>query len=521
MPVFLGIQAFLLMRGSDAVRLAVTNEQMKTAEANADKNGIPYFQLMKNAGQACFDRIEKILEGVKDKNIVVLAGRGNNGGDGIVITDLLLDAGANAILVFVSDLPKTDCARLCYSTYETGLNMCMYVHQKENVMKVLENSDAVIDAVFGTGFHGELDDTVSELFAFINGLSDPIKISVDIPSGINSDTGEIALNAFKPDYTITLAAVKKGLYSHPAFEYSGALILADIGIPLDCFKGCEAILSEDILKEFLPERKIVSHKGTYGRLLNISGSGRFPGAALLSTNAALKMGIGLCTLATPMRVINAIAAAIPEAIYLPLDHEFDGFINEKAVDSVKDELSDAKYSAILIGCGLGNNKSTYELTEFIIKNADCPIIIDADGLNAISVNINILTENKKGVIVTPHPAEFSRMTGLSVEEIQKNRLSLAKEFAAKYNAVTVLKGVNTVIASPTGEAFINTTGNPGLAKGGSGDVLSGVIASLVGQGADLFYGAASGVYLHGLAADKLAMEKPLYNILPRDIVNAL
>ena len=157
----------------------------------------------------------------------------------------------------------------------------------------------------------------------------------------------------------------------------------------------------------------------------------------------------------------------------------------------------------------------------IIKNADCPIIIDADGLNAISVNINILTENKKGVIVTPHPAEFSRMTGLSVEEIQKNRLSLAKEFAAKYNAVTVLKGVNTVIASPTGEAFINTTGNPGLAKGGSGDVLSGVIASLVGQSADLFYGAASGVYLHGLAADKLAKEKPLYNILPRDIVNAL
>ena len=225
------------------MRLAVSNEQMKAAEANADKNGIPYFQLMKNAGQACFDRIEKILDGVKDKNIVVLAGRGNNGGDGIVITDLLLDAGANAILVFVNDLPKTDCARLCYSTYETGLNMCMYVHQKENVMKVLENSDAVIDAVFGTGFHGELDNTLSELFAFVNGLSSPIKISVDVPSGINSDTGEIANNAFKPDYTITLAAVKKGLYSHPAFEYSGALVLADIGIPTDCFKGCEATVS--------------------------------------------------------------------------------------------------------------------------------------------------------------------------------------------------------------------------------------------------------------------------------------
>lgn len=503
------------------MRLAVSNEQMKKAEANADKNGIPYFQLMKNAGQACFDRIEKILKGVKDKNIVVLSGRGNNGGDGIVITDLLLEAGANAILVFVQDLPKSDCARLCYTTYETGLNVCMYIHHKENVMKVLEDSDAIVDCVFGTGFHGELDPTLSELFAFINNLSNPVKISVDIPSGINSDTGEIAVNAFRPDYTITLAAVKKGLYSHPAFEYSGALILADIAIPQDCFEGCEAILTDNIIKEFFPERKIVSHKGSYGKLLNISGSGRYTGAALLSTDAALRMGVGLCTLATPTRVINAIATAIPEATYLPLEHGYDGFINEKAVDQIKAELIDSKYTAILLGCGVGNRKFTTEMTEFVIKNSDCPVILDADGLNSISANINILKENKKGVIVTPHPAEFGRMTGLSVEEIQKNRLSLAKKFASEYNVVTVLKGVNTVIASPTGEAFINSTGNPGLAKGGSGDVLSGIIASLIAQGTDIFYGATLGVYLHGLAADSLAKEKPLYNILPRDIINAL
>ena len=233
------------------------------------------------------------------------------------------------------------------------------------------------------------------------------------------------------------------------------------------------------------------------------------------------MGVGLCTLATPTRVINAIATAIPEATYLPLEHSYDGFINEKAVDQIKAELIDSKYTAILLGCGVGNRKFTTEMTEFVIKNSDCPIILDADGLNSISANINILKENKKGVIVTPHPAEFGRMTGLSVEEIQKNRLSLAKKFASEYNVVTVLKGVNTVIASPTGEAFINSTGNPGLAKGGSGDVLSGIIASLIAQGTDIFYGATLGVSLHGLAADSLAKEKPLYNILPRDIINAL
>lgn len=502
------------------MRFCVTNEQMKTAERNADSNGVPYLQLMKNAGQVCFDRIVKLLDGVKDKNIVVLSGRGNNGGDGIVITDLLLEAGANAILIFAEDLPKSECARLCYSIYETGLNVSMYTHQKDNVKRVIENSDAVIDCVFGTGFRGELDESLSDLFAFVNEC-ETIRISVDVPSGINSDTGEVAENAFRPDFTITLGAVKKGLYSHPAFESCGILMLADIGIPQKCYESCEAILTDAVIKEFIPERKTVSHKGTYGKLLNISGSAFYTGAALLSTNAALRMGVGLCTLATPTRVINAIAAAVPEAVYYPLQQDNDGFIADSSVAQVKSNLLTHKYDAVLIGCGLGNNRSTEDMTEFVVKNADCPIIIDADGLNSISSNINVLKENKKGVIVTPHPAEFSRLTGKTVDEIQNDRITAAKEFAKQYNVITVLKGVNTVVAAPTGETFINTTGNAGLAKGGSGDVLSGIIASLVAQGTELFYAAVLGAYLHGLAADKLSEKKKMYGILPRDITEIL
>ena len=499
------------------MKLAVTNEQMKKAEINADAGGVPFLQLMKNAGEACFNRICQLSGGVKDKNIVVLSGRGNNGGDGIVLTDLLLEAGANAVLIFVTDLPKTECARLCYSIYETGLNVSLYAHQKENVKRVLENSEIVVDCVFGTGFHGELEESLSDLFKFINEYCPAVKYSIDVPSGCNSDTGEIAENAFKPDFTITLGAVKKGLYSHPCFEHCGVLVLADIGIPQSCYESCEAILTEDMIREFIPERRAVSHKGTYGRLLNIAGSARYTGAALLSTDAALKMGVGLCTLATPSRVINAIAAAVPETTYVPLAADIDGFINAEGAGEATALLSGANYTAVSIGCGLGNSEAVARITEYVVKNADCPIIIDADGLNSISGNINVLKENRKGAVITPHPAEFSRLTGKSTEEIQRDRITAAKEFAAEYNTVVVLKGVNTVIAAPTGECFINTTGNAGLAKGGSGDVLTGMIASFIAQGTDIFYGAVLGAYMHGLAADRLAAGRNLFGIMPRDI----
>lgn len=503
------------------MRFTVTNEQMKTAEDNANKAGISYMRLMRNAGEACFSRISKILGGVEGKDFVILAGRGNNGGDGIVIANLLTEARANAILVFVQDLPKTECARECYSLYERVVKTTLYVHRKETVQYAISNCDAVIDCVFGTGFRGELEPIVAELFRYTNENCPGVKFSVDVPSGINSDTGEVAADAFRPDFTVVLAAMKKGLYSHPAFENCGRLILTDIGIPSEMYDGYEAALADNTLLSLIPERKPVSHKGTYGRLLNISGSAFYTGAAMLSTDGALRAGVGLCNLATPTRVINAIASAVPETIYLPLEQDFDGFINDGAVRVVSEELVRTRYTAVLTGCGLGNNKSTYDMTETVIKRADCPIIIDADGLNSVAPNINILKESKKGIIVTPHPAEFSRMTGKPVEDIQRDRLSAAKEFAEEYRCVTVLKGVNTVIASPDGDAVINTTGNAGLAKAGSGDVLAGIIASFTAQGMDMFKAATVGVYLHGLAADVLAGRIGKTGLLPRDLPGIL
>ena len=196
-----------------------------------------------------------------------------------------------------------------------------------------------------------------------------------------------------------------------------------------------------------------------------------------------------------------------------------GFVDEEGAGEIRSLIHGSKYSAIAIGCGLGNSEAVGKLTEYVVKNADCPVIVDADGLNSISGNINILRENRKGVVITPHPAEFSRLTGKTVDEIQSDRITAAKNFAIDYNAVVVLKGVNTVIAAPTGECFINTTGNAGLAKGGSGDVLTGMIASFIAQGVDNFYGAVLAVYLHGLAADRLAANRSLFGIMPRDIAD--
>ncbi len=503
------------------MRLAVTNEQMKAAEAAADSRGISYMKMMRTAGEVCFDRISRFMGGVEGKDFVILAGRGNNGGDGIVIANLLTEARASAILVFVQDLPKSDCARECYSLYEKVVKSTLYIHRKDAVMRLISNCDAVIDCVFGTGFHGALEDGLKELFGFVNGSCPGKKISVDVPSGIDSNTGETAEGAFRPDLTIVLGAMKRGLYSHPAYENCGRITIGDIGIPSDCYGSFEAVLTDSVIREFIPARMRVSNKGTYGRLLNISGSAFYTGAALLSTNGALRTGVGLCTLATPTRVINAIAPAVPEAVYLPLEQDYDGFISDKSVDAVKMELLNHKYTAVLTGCGLGNRKATAELTSFVIKNADCPVIIDADGLNSLAGNINVLKERKKGIIVTPHPAEFSRMTGKPVPEIQRDRIGYAKAFSQEYGCVTVLKGVNTVIAAPSGETFINTTGNPGLAKAGSGDVLAGMISSFAAQGTPLLYSAALGAYLHGLAADTLAARMGLPGILPRDIPEVL
>ncbi|MCL2698587.1 MAG: NAD(P)H-hydrate dehydratase, partial [Oscillospiraceae bacterium] len=293
----------------------------------------------------------------------------------------------------------------------------------------------------------------------------------------------------------------------------------------DCYEEYEAVfIGEEVLAN-IPTRKKSSHKGDYGKLLNVAGSEQYIGAALLSTKAALKTGAGIVTLASVREVCRAIACAVPEAIYLPLYADADGFADSEAAETLKERLTG--FSAVALGCGLGITTNVWNVIEAVLKNCSCPIILDADGIYLLSLNINVLEENDRSfpfqskVVITPHPMEFSRLTGMSVAEIQSDRIRHAREFAEKWNVVVVLKGVNTVIAAPGGKVFINITGNPGLAKGGSGDVLTGMIASFTAQGVRPLEAALLGVYLHGLTADYLAESVALAGIMPGDIAELL
>lgn len=498
------------------MKFVVTNHQMKAAESLCDKNRISYSEMMKNAGNTAAKRILEIC--CAKTHAVILCGSGNNGGDGFVIARKLLENGVDTKVILAKGEPKTDISREYFSLLpeETVLD---FNSQKELCKAALETANIAVDCIFGTGFHGLLPENISHLMQMANKV--PFKVAVDVPSGVNSDTGEFDENCFRPDLTLVIAAMKKGLISPRCVDILQKTELLDIGITDDCYEEYEAEISDETAINAFPKRRPSANKGTYGRLLNISGSLCYSGAAAMSTKAALKTGTGLCTLAAPVCVVKILASAIHETTYLPLPETEDGFVDRNCSEKIAEILP--KMNAVAIGCGLGNSKNTQILTEYVIKNAECPIIIDADGINSIAGNINVLKERTSAgrkTVITPHPLEFSRISGLSVSEIQSDRIKAARSFSEEYGAVVLLKGAFTVIAGE-GKVFVNPTGNAALAKGGSGDVLTGITASLLAQGAEPLSAAVCGAYIHGRAADRLTEKMRPYAVLATDIINAL
>jgi len=486
--------------------LIVNGEQMRAAEINAEKRGVPAGVLAHNAAYACYKAIGEIVGSFGDKTFTVLCGKGNNGADGVILADFIKKSEGEVLCVFVFDeTPPGEPAKGIYQRYAPGLDTAMYARNENPVRAALSNSDVIVDCVFGTGFRGETPPKTAELFRFINSETDALKISVDIPSA-----------GFNSDITLVLGAYKKSVLASDGF--SGETKLLDIGLADSDFTEYSARFTGADIADCMPVIPKNAHKGTCGRLLNIAGSERYPGAALLSSKAAVKSGAGLVTVAAPNRVIKAIVPAVPEAVFLAVDTDKDGFITSGAAKQLLPELQ--KATAAAIGCGLGKTPETRKIVEFVIKTASCPVILDADGINSISDNINVLNENKN-LILTPHPAEFGRLTGTDVSEIQKNRIDYAAVFARESGAVVLLKGANTVIAAPDGRVNVNPTGNQSLAKAGTGDVLTGLIASLAARGVKPFEAACLGAYMHGLAADKLSFKKPLYGITANDIAETI
>lgn len=494
------------------MQFIVDNAQMKAAEKNCNDKYISYSQMMMNAGTKIASRIR---ENYKPCQTAVICGAGNNGGDGFVIAQSLAECGFKVKLILTCGKPKTECAQEFFVKLDKE-RIFDLSEKSEKCKTIVQNAEIVVDCVFGTGFHGSLPEDIAKLFDAAKWC--PVRISVDVPSGVNSDTGEFDSRCFCPTQTYVLAAFKKCFLVPVCRDLHGETELLDIGINGSCYKDFLGILTNESCRCVLPERKPSSHKGSFGRLVNIAGSLCYSGAAVMGTRAALRTGVGLCTLAAPVSVVKALAGTLVENTFIPLPETVDGFIGENAQKSILSIFT--KASAISVGCGLGNSENTRKMTEYIIKNASCPIIIDADGINSISDNINVLRERTGETILTPHLFEFSRICKRSPAEIQNDRISVSRQFAQEYGVTVVLKGANTIITDGD-DVYVNTSGNPGLAKGGSGDVLCGIIAGLAAQDVNPFWAAVCGVYCHGYTADLLAREMPSASILASDIINKL
>ncbi len=491
----------------------VTPAQMKAAEGECEHRGTSCAVLMENVGAKIAERLDEMLS-LSGKTVVILAGSGNNGGDGFALARRVSERGARAEIVIAGAMPKTELAK---DSYQRNMpfyaSVTSYESNLDAVFALLDAADIIADCVYGTGFHGELSEGAARLFDYCNNL-ECFKCSADIASGCNALDGEADNSAFSADCTFALGAVKTGQLYAPCSEKSGEIILLDIGISPECYSGgCSAVLCDEELLRLFPKRKRISHKGTFGRLLNVAGSESCIGAAWLSTNAALRTGAGLVTLASVNTVTACVSVNLHECVLLPLGAEKN--IKAAEIDTI---LSAAKgATAISVGCGMGNSGDTYAVVDALIKNTDCPIVIDADGINSLAPHINGLRDNTNRLILTPHPKEFCRISGYELSYVLKNKLKAAADFAREHGVHLILKDAYSVYAAPDGFTAVNMSGNAALAKGGSGDTLTGTVAGLLAQGMAIPDAVRLGMYLFGCAAELAAKSRGMCGILPSEL----
>ncbi|MBX3075808.1 NAD(P)H-hydrate dehydratase [Candidatus Obscuribacterales bacterium] len=382
-----------------------------------------------------------------------------------------------------------------------------------NVDELFEGASLIVDALFGTGLEKQVEGLYKRVIDAINRSGKRV-LAIDVPSGINSDTGQIMGAAVRADQTVTFGYLKPGLVTHPGATLAGDLGIIDIGLPEIPESTPDInLMTVEIVREILPVRPVDSHKGSFGHVLAIAGSVGMAGAAMLSSMSALRVGAGLAFLATPRAVLSSLPAE--EVIYKPMPETESGTFSKDAYAQLKTLTSQAQ--AIILGPGIGLNDDTFELVSKLLNDIDCPCIIDADGLNAIAKKPEILENNDGQFVLTPHPKELARLLDCEVSEIQSDRINMAIKAAQKFNAVIVLKGSMTVTANPEGEVFINPTGNAGMATAGAGDVLSGIIGGLLAQHVDPFQAAAAGAYIHGRSGDILAEEIDESGLVAGDI----
>ncbi len=498
------------------MRLVTPLEMMKLEDL-ANQSGVTYDIMMDNAGNGLAMYIARIALEQRRNSILFLCGNGNNAGDCFVAAAKLAKQ-FTVTVCMVAGIPKT---RTAYTKFRLLKNIRILTAQDE-IRTAVQEAQIIADGIFGIGFRGELPPFVRELSAIVAADKEKLCIGVDIPSGGNGLNGTAAEGIFRCNVTITFGAAKAGLFMSPLSEYCGAIYLVEIGIPEEAFSQFPypvTHLTDQEVRSLLPARPKNAHKGMFGTLLTVAGCRNMPGAAILAMQAALRTGVGLCCLASEEGVCRMMVSNSPEAIMLPLPTDNTGKLTPQSIPAILENAKTA--TAVLIGCGLGLTDNIRQTVTGLLTQLECPVILDADGLNAIASGIDILRKVKGPVVLTPHPGEMARLMRCTVADIQKDRVAAAKKLAARFpNTVVVLKGDGTVIATAD-HASVNTTGNSGMSKGGSGDVLAGMIAGLTAQHIPAEDAAKIGVFLHGLAGDCAAAELSRRAMLPSDLIRQL
>ncbi len=521
----------------------VTPEEMRRIEEWAIKGlGLPGIVLMENAGLRAAEVAGRMLAGADGKTALVFAGKGNNGGDGCVIARHLINRGAVVWVVLLAEPGefRGDAAanlHVLEKLIEPDRLFVVTAERLPEVERLAGGAHLIVDALFGTGLSGAVHGLAASVIELINASGRPV-LAVDIPSGVNGGNGQVEEPAVRATATVTFGAVKIGLVLHPGAEYAGAVYLADIGMP-DSWTGDPAtcLITDRLVRNLLPPRPDDSHKGAFGHVLVAGGSQGMSGSVAIAGQAALRSGAGLVTVGAPFGLQPVLAAKLTEEMTVGLPETPGHFLLPAAARSILEQAG--RYTVVVVGPGMGtgDNPAGFlkELLEGLNLLANKPaseapaLVIDADGLNILAARgqefktvMQNLSDRLRGrVVLTPHPGEMARLMGLSTAEVQRDRLGMARRAASDWRATVILKGSRTVIADPGGQAYINITGNAGMATAGMGDLLAGVVGGLLAQGLGPTEAALAAVFLHGAAGDLAAEEIGPAGIVAGDLLPRL
>lgn len=503
----------------------VTVAEMKNLEKAAiEEYGVPGIVLMENAGVEVVKQIESILGCLHNKKISVFAGTGNNGGDGYVVARHLHNQGAKVKVFVIGSRENVIGDALTNLQIITNMGIdileVMNQHDWDKVKIAITFTDCLVDALLGTGFAGQLRENMAQAVECMNKMNKMI-IAIDIPTGVDGDTGQIKSVAVKASYTVTFALPKQGLLLYPGASYAGELYVADIGVPRLLLQDTgiqQNLITSRDAGEMLGKRQPDVHKGSCGKVLVVAGSKGLTGAAALAAGAALRSGAGTVTLGIAESLHDIMEMKVTEVMTSPLAEVLPGFLGSESLCEIH-RLA-LQNDVVAIGPGLGRHEETIALVHQVIAGIEKPLVIDADALYALIDHTSLLAEAKSVPILTPHPGEMARLVGLTADEVNEDRVYIARQAALEWGSIIILKGARTVVAFPDGEVYINSSGNAGMATGGAGDVLTGIIAGFIGQGLSSHEAALAGVYIHGLAGDIVA-KNGMVGMIASDIMKAL